>query len=161
VDPEVAVLFGAAISGIVALGAQFLGGWITAYTARRERRNERLGRFLRGSYDYLLAIGEVARATHDEKAGIERDRVSKYVEVINGALSEIDLNDPPDLVTAAHAHDLSLGMLIGSARGAVYDRQDWREERGRIVDDTLSEFRAVARRHVGRSRRRLALDAVD
>jgi hypothetical protein len=56
---------------------------------------------------------------------------------------------------------ISLGMLIGSARGAVYDRQDWREERGRIVDDTLCEFRAVARRHLGRSRRRLALDAID
>src|SRR5215207_5737879 len=106
------------------------------------------GRFLSGSYDYLLAVGEVARATHHKKAAIERDRVSKYVEAINGALSEIDLNDAPDLVSAAHAHDLSLGVLIGTARGAVYDRQAWREERGRIVDDTLSAFRAVARRHM-------------
>ncbi len=147
-DAGVAALLGAAVAGTVALLSQFVGGWISARNSRRERLSNRLTEFLSSTYACVLAIGQVARADGTLKDELERDLVWPYIDRTNQALSEIEIHDKEELVTAAVQLDRGVAKLMQLARASQFDRADWRAHREAAIDPPLREMKAVARRQV-------------
>jgi hypothetical protein len=136
------------VTGVVAIAAQMLGGWLSARSLRSEARSARLTNYLSASYGGVLAIGQVARAPMDQKPRLERELVWAYIDQSNRALTAIELHDAAELVAAVQAVDRSVVDLMSAARGQEFDRQNWRDQRHALLDDTLAQLKQVGRRHV-------------
>jgi hypothetical protein len=147
-DPGVAALTGAGVSGVVALAAQVLGGTLAARASRRDRLSARLTDYLSSTHGLVLALGQMARADFSEKAKVEAERVWAYNDTANAALAEIELHDPQAIVEAVNKLDQALVQLTNAARDRVSSRAEWRARRAELVDAAVAEVKRVGRIHV-------------
>lgn len=144
-DAATAALLGAAISGVVALGGQVVGGWLAYSRQRGQSRNERLGRFMASAQGYIMAVGQVARSQEGRKDELEQELIWTYMDSVDMALAEIKLHDPRQVVEAAVDLDRALGELIGEARKKQFSREDWRTVRDPITKGKMERFNEAAR----------------
>ena len=144
-DAATAALLGAAISGVVALGSQFIGSWLTTSRQRKQSQHERLVRFMASAKGYTMAVGVLARSEEGRKEELELELIWTYMDSVDTALVEIQVHDAGQVADAAVAVDVALGELIGAARKKQFSREDWREARDAIVESHVKYFEAVAR----------------
>ena len=145
-DSAVAVVVGAAISGVIGL-------LVTVVQQALARRHEldtakavRLSEFSAAGWAATLAISELARAAPADKAAIEEsDRFRALTDRFNSALAQIQLLDDGEVYAAAHRVDASLVALTRQARSAQADRDGWRASRAELSAHAAQYQRAARR----------------
>lgn len=150
-NTSVAVLIGSVISAIVAMAVVTL-----QYSLERRRqsvadRAERLGEFLASSFAISVGIGEIARASFEDKVRVEADVRADLEDRLNRSLTKVRLFEDEDVVTAATYLERELTRITSVARSQVWSRVEWRRQRSQLSMLT-DEYETIARRKLGRQR---------
>jgi hypothetical protein len=150
-NTSTAVLIGSVISAIVAMAVVTL-----QYSLERRRqsvadRAERLGEFLASSFAVSVGIGEIARASFEDKVRVEADVRSALEDRLNRAMTKVRLFEDEDVVAAATHLERELTRITGIARGQAWTRAEWRRQRSQLSVLT-DKYETIARRKLGRQR---------
>jgi len=149
-DSAVAVILGAAISGIVGVLAVFVQQRLARQHELDSAKAQRLSEFSAAGWAATLIISELARAPLEKKRDIENSaRFQALTDRFNSVLAQIQLLDDGEVYAAAHRVDTCLVGLHHHARTAEATREDWRTRQRAELSKAVAEYQRAARRALG------------
>lgn len=149
-DSAVAVILGAAISGIVGVLVVFLQQRIARQHELDSAKAVRLSEFSAAGWAVTLIISELARAPIEKKYDIENSaRFEALTDRFNSVLAQIQLLDDGAVYVVAHRVDTCLVALHHQARTMQATREDWRTQQRAELSIAVAEYQRVARRALG------------
>jgi hypothetical protein len=149
-DSTVAIILGAAISGIVGVLVVFLQQRLARQHELDSAKAARLSEFSAARWAATLIMSELARAPVEKKHDIENSaRFQALTDRFNSVLAQIQLLDDNEIYAAAHRVDTCLVALHHQARAAQATREDWRSGQQAELSIAVAEYQRVARRVLG------------
>ena len=146
----VAIILGAAISGIVGVLAVFIQQRLARQHEVDSAKAQRLSEFSAAGWAATLIISEIARAPLAKKRDIENSaRFQALTDRFNSVLAQIQLLDDDEIYASAHRVDKCLVDLHHHARTAEATREDWRTRQRAELSIAVAEYQRAARRALG------------